>query len=326
MNKFILLLALIGFATALRADSYHNLWSTWKTQYKKTYTAIEEIARYGIFVENYLKINRLNAENGSVKFALNKFADLTGTEFKLKYANGGFYEPHRKWVAANTVSSPIKNLPDSVDWRNKGAVTPVKAQDACGSCWAFSTVGLLEGFYFINNGKLLSFSEQQIIDCDTDQNEGCIGGKPYLAVEYAAKNGLELESDYPYIAQSGTCLYDKAKAFTVAGGYKFVTANSTDHLKAALVDSPVSIIIEADQQIFQFYRSGVITKGCGADLDHCVLAVGYEKLGLYEAFIVKNSWGSDWGQDGYVHIATTQSQNNGQGVCGILTQPLIATN
>jgi len=125
MNKFILLLAIIGFAAALKADAHHNLWSAWKTQHKKTYTNDQEIIRYGIFVENVLKIARLNAEDDSAKFALNKFAYLTATEFKAKHATGGFYEPHKKYVAANSISSPIRNLPDSVDWRAKGAVTPV---------------------------------------------------------------------------------------------------------------------------------------------------------------------------------------------------------
>lgn len=326
MNKFILLLALIGFATALRADTYHNLWTAWKTQYKKTYTAAEELARYGIFVENYHNINRLNTENGSVKFGLNKFADLTGPEFKLKFASGGIKENHRKWVAANTISPSIENLPDSVDWRTKGAVTPVKNQGQCGSCWVFCVTGLLESFYFINNGKLLSFSEQQAVDCDTaDGNQGCNGGWPHLALKYFADNGIETEADYPYKAVDGDCQYDKSKALTVAGGYKFVTPNSTAHLKAALVNSPVSVLIEADENVFRYYTSGVVTKDCSATLDFSVLVVGYEKVNGTEAFIVKNQWGTDWGQDGYIHIATTQTPNGGQGVCGILSQPLIAT-
>jgi len=326
MNKVILLLVIVGMAAALKADTHHNLWSAWKTQHKKSYTAAEELTRFGIFVENIAKIARLNAENDSAKFALNHFADMTGTEFKALHATGGFYESHKKWVAANSVGSPIRNLPDSVDWRNKGAVTPVKNQGQCGSCWTFSTTGLLEGFYFVNNGKLLSFSEQQIVDCDTEENEGCNGGWPYLAVEYAAKNGLETESDYPYTAKDGKCQYKKAKAINVANGYQFVTANSTDQLKAALVNGPVSVLVEADESSFQFYSSGVVRKGCGAELDHAVLAVGYQKNGLYEAFIVKNSWGTSWGQDGYVFIGTGSTQNKGQGVCGILAQPLIATN
>jgi C1A family cysteine protease len=325
MNKFILLLALIGFASAFRADSYPTLWSAWKTQHKKVYGAAEELARYSIFVENYQKISKLNAEHDSATFALNKFADLTTTEFKLQYASGGFYESNKKIVEANTITPSLGNLPDSVDWRNKGAVTQVKDELQCGACWIFTVTGLLEGFYFINNGHLLSFSEQQVIDCD-QEDYGCNGGYPYTAIKYVAKNGIETEGDYPYTGNQGTCKYDKSKAVTVAGGYKFVTANSTDHLKAALVDSPVSVLVEADQDAFRFFKSGVLRKDCGANIDFAVLAVGYQKIGLYEAFIVKNQWNTDWGQNGYINIATTQSVNNGQGVCGILSQPLIATN
>jgi len=302
-----------------------SLWSIWKIQNQKSYSSTEETARYGIFVENYKKVQRLNAEGEGVRFALNKFADLTPYEFKTTYASCGFSETHRKFVQRLSISF-LEALPDSVDWRNKGAVTPVKDQGQCGSCWAFSTTGVIEGAYFVKNGNLLSFAEQQIVDCDTDQNEGCNGGWPYLAVEYSAKNGLELETDYPYTARDGDCQYNKNKAVKVATGYQFVTANSTDQLKAALVNSPVSVLIEADQNVFQFYSSGVIRKKCGAELDHAVLAVGYEKVGLYEAFIVKNSWGTSWGNQGYVYIGTNQKQNKGQGVCGILAQPLIVAN
>jgi len=301
------------------------MWEAWKAQHGKTYKGVEETTRFGIFVENFHKINRLNAENADVKFALNKFADLTAHEFKLKHASCSFVENNKKFVEKHTANIRVGALPDSVDWRNKGAVTPVKDQGQCGSCWTFSTTGVLEGFYFVNNGKLLSFSEQQIVDCDTDQDEGCNGGWPYLAVEYAAKNGLELESDYPYTAQDGTCNYNKAKATTVASGYQFVTANSSDSLKAALVNGPVSVAIEADQDVFQFYSKGVIKTGCGAQLDHAVLAVGYQKVGVLEAFIVKNSWGDSWGQSGYVFISTIEKENKGQGVCGILAQPVIPT-
>jgi len=326
MNKAILIIVLFAFAgfasAAFKADTLAPMWSAWKNQHKKAYTAAEEMTRFGIFVENFNKIHRLNSENTDVTFAVNKFAHLTATEFKAIYASGTFAEARQE---SRLSMRRTYALPDSVDWRNKGAVTPVKDQGQCGSCWSFSTTGVLEGFYFVNNGKLLSFSEQQIVDCDTDQNEGCNGGWPYLAVEYAAKNGLELESDYPYTARDGTCKFKKAKAVQVAGGYSFVTANSTDQLKAALVNGPVSVLIEADQDTFQMYSSGVLRKGCGAELDHAVLAVGYQKVGLYEAFIVKNSWGTSWGQDGYIFIGTDQKQNNGQGVCGILAQPLIAT-
>jgi C1A family cysteine protease len=329
MNKAILLVALFAFAglasATLRADTLAPLWSAWKVQNKKTYTAAEEVARFGIFIENFNKINKLNAESEGVKYAINKFADLTATEFKQIYASGSFFENHRKEVARHSLRRDFEALPDSIDWRNKGAVTPVKDQGQCGSCWAFSTTGALEGFNFVNNGELLSFSEQQIVDCASSAGYGCQGGWPYLAVQYAGQNGLELESDYPYTAKDGTCVFDGSKAHKVNSGYQFVTPKSTDQLKAALVNFPVSVLIEADQDTFQFYSSGVIKANCGANLDHAVLAVGYQKVGLLEAFIVKNSWGTSWGSSGYVYISTIQTENQGQGVCGILAQPMIPT-
>jgi len=259
--------------------------------------------------------------------ALNKFADLTGTQFKAQQASCGFPETNEDIIAANTYPEfDVGALPASVDWRNKGAVTPVKDQGQCGSCWSFSTTGVLEGNYFLKQGTLLSFSEQQIVDCDTDQNQGCDGGWPYLAVQYAAAKGLELESDYPYKAVDGTCKYDASKVHQINKAYAFVTANSTTALQTALVDSPVSVLIEADQDVFQFYTTGVIKTNCGNSLDHAVLAVGYEKRGLYQAFIVKNSWGTSWGADGYVYISTNNKANSGTGVCGILSQPMVPTN
>ncbi len=211
MNKFILLLALISFTSALRINPLYTLWSTWKVQHKKAYSVVEEGVRYGIFVENYQKINKLNAEHDSARFALNKFADLTNDEFKLKYASGGFRETNQRFVAANTVIPPTDNLPDSIDWRNLGAVTPVKDELQCGACWIFTVTGLLEGFYFVNHGHLLSFSEQQVIECD-QEDYGCNGGFPSQAMKYVAKYGIETEEDYPYTGTQGTCKYDHSKA------------------------------------------------------------------------------------------------------------------
>ena len=327
MNKVIFLLVIIGFASAMKADAFHGLWSTWKTQHKKSYRASEEITRFGIFIENYQKVQRLNAEHGdSARFSLNKFSDLTSHEFATIYASGSTEQPKKNFLEANTKSVEINGvLPDSVDWRNKGAVTPVKDQGNCGSCWSFSATGVLEGFYFVNNGKLLSFAEQQLVDCDTDINQGCNGGLAYRAVAYVAQNGIELESDYPYTARDGKCQYNKEKALKFAGGYQMVTPQSSDQLKAALVNSPVAVSVQADEDVFQFYSSGVVRKGCSASLNHAVLAVGYQKLGLFEAFIVKNSWGTSWGSDGYIYLGTDQTQNAGKGVCGILVRPVIVT-
>jgi len=325
MTKVILaltILALFSIASATsRVESMNTLWGAWKTAHGKRYSSAEEAHRFAIFQHNIVKIAKLNAKNTGVKFAVNHFADLTAAEFKKKYVNGGF---SRSKTTGEYLSFPTNgSLPDSVDWRNKGAVTPVKNQGQCGSCWTFSATGVLESFYFINNGQLLSFSEQQIVDCATDAGQGCGGGWPDLAIDYAAKYGLETEEDYPYSATDGTCKYDASKAHKVCSGHKDVTPKSSKQLKAALVNNPVSVVIEADQDTFQFYSSGVISTGCGASIDHAVLAVGYQKVGALEAFIVKNSWSSNWGSDGYVYISTIQKLNGGQGACGILSGPVV---
>jgi C1A family cysteine protease len=325
MQKATLLCASIALAAATQPSELTPLWEAWKYKHAKVYSEVEEAIRFAIFSDNHHKILKFNQENSDVKLAINKFADLTATEFKANHASCAHAETNERFVEENTYE-PVHwgVLPASVDWRNKGAVTPVKDQGQCGSCWTFSTTGVLEGRYFLDNNQLLSFSEQQIVDCATDAGQGCEGGWPYLAVEYAIKNGLELESDYPYTAQDGTCAFASSKAHQVASSYSFVSTKSTNALKTALVDQPVSVLIEADQSVFQFYSSGVISTGCGAQLDHAVLAVGYDKQGVLEAFIVKNSWGQDWGEQGYVYLSTIQTLNNGAGACGILSQPLVA--
>jgi len=201
-------------------------------------------------------------------------------------------------------------------------VTPVKNQGDCGSCWAFSTTGVLEGFHAIKDGKLLSFSEQQLVDCDT-VDQGCDGGFPYDALEYSSKYGMEQESEYPYTGVDGTCQYKKNEAIETNTGYTFVTPKNVNAIKTAIVSMPVSVGIEADQDVFQLYTSGVISSGCGDDLDHAVLIVGYDTFQGQEAFIVKNSWGASWGNAGYVYISTNGKPNGGTGVCGILSQPVI---
>lgn len=330
MQKIILLLSLLAvanFAAAFTYDAYPILWSTWKNLHEKSYSSFEEPVRFAIFIENVNKITAFNAANDGTKLAINKFADLTGEEFQNIHASCSSKETDQDFIAANTLVQEIpENLPDSVDWRSKGAVTPVKDQGTCGACWAFSANAALEGLNFINTTTLLSFSNQQVIDCDNGQgDEGCGGGWPYLAVTYVSKNGIEVDTDYPYTGQQGTCRYNSAKAHNVTTGYKFVTANSTDQLKAAVVNQPVSVGIEADQDVLQFYKSGIVMLNCGNNIDHAVTVVGYHKIDLVEAWIVKNSWGTDWGEDGYVHIWTGKA-NNGEGVCGILSQPIVPVN
>jgi len=252
--------------------------------------------------------------------ALNKFADLTNEEFGAIYANA---KPAPEVVVEeNLVSfSDVDDIPSSWDWRDKGAVTPIKNQEQCGSCWAFATVATTEGLYFLNGNTLTSFSEQQIVDCDTG-GDGCGGGWPYQAMAYVAKSGLETEAEYPYTGVNGQCKYNEADAIkTGVTGAGFVTPKSPEDLMAAIVQQPVAIIVEADQDAFQLYSTGVITTGCGVSLDHAITAIGYGPYDNQGAFTVKNSWGTDWGVQGYVYISNSTQYNSGLGACGIFSQP-----
>jgi len=208
------------------------------------------------------------------------------------------------------------NLAATVDWRAKGAVTGVKNQGQCGSCWSFSTTGTLEGFHKIKSGNLVSLSEQQFVDCSTT-SYGCNGGFMTLALQYAKANPIEREQDYPYTAQNGNCKYNRSKGVVQATQVFQVPQNNNAQLKAAVNKGPVSIAIEADQTAFQYYNGGIISSGCGTATDHGVLAVGYGD----GYWIVKNSWGPNWGEQGFVRIA----DKAGAGVCGINTGAQYAT-
>merc|ERR1712187_129461 len=206
------------------------------------------------------------------------FADLTADEFGSSHF--GISAPAKPWGSLPNLGNHTYNgeaLATSVDWTAKGAVTPVKNQGQCGSCWSFSTTGSLEGAWEIASGNLVTLSEQQFVDCDKTDN-GCSGGLMDNAFQYAEQNALCTEDSYPYKAASGTC---KASSCTVGiqkggvVGYKDVSADSEQAMMSALNKQPVSIAIEADKSVFQLYRSGVLTGNCGANLDHGVLAVGY---------------------------------------------------
>ena len=224
----------------------------------------------------------------------------------------------------------LTNVPESIDWVNNGAVTPVKNQGQCGSCWSFSTTGALEGAYYIKNGVLDSFSEQQLVDCDTRKNGGkdmgCNGGLMDNAFSWIEKNGgLCTEEDYAYTSgttkTAGTC----DTSCTVVSGseiisYTDVKANSDNDMMSALAQQPVSIAIQADQKDFQLYKSGVFTGSCGTKLDHGVLVVGYGSLDGDDYYRVKNSWGTTWGDNGYIYLGRGDKFNNGSGQCGMLMQ------
>jgi len=229
--------------------------------------------------------------------------------------------------SGRTVTDLLEFVPTDeaeVDWTTKGAVTKVKNQGSCGSCWAFSTTGSMEGAHFIKTGTLLSLSEQNLVDC-SKKNNGCGGGDMDLAFQYTETAPLESETDYPYKGREWFhkgCKYDSSKGKVKVTAFKDVTPNSSEALKAAIAKGPVSVAIEADKRAFQSYTSGILkaSAGCGTNLDHGVLAVGYGTENGTPFYKVKNSWGATWGEEGYIKLEIV----DGKGTCGIqmaATQP-----
>jgi C1A family cysteine protease len=322
---------LLGVAVAsahLYSESeYQFLFSKWIAQHNKKYNHENFFYRYTVFKRNMDFITVHNKGKHSYTLGMNAFGDLTPEEFKATYASG-YNRIDRSYARSKNAPAPTPRphkAPSSLDWRTQGAVTPVKNQQQCGSCWAFSAIGALEGANFIqNSGKLVSFSEQQLVDCSGKQgNQGCNGGLMDQAFQYLTKGtapGVCTEQQYAYKAVDGTCTESKC-----AGGSQYLITAYKDvpqgdetqtGLLGAVDQQPVSIAIEADQQVFQFYSGGVLTDpSCGTQLDHGVLVVGWGTDSGQDYWIVKNSWGDSWGEQGYIRL--------GRGIneCGLATEP-----
>jgi len=300
------------------ASATEMSFSEWAAKNGKVYSSKSEIAlRRSIYAAAVQKIKAHNAEGHSWTMGVNKFADLTAEEFKALYASG--YRAQEKRSKNVNLSLLHSNAnPASVDWTTKGAVTAIKNQEQCGSCWAFSTTGSVESISFISTGKLPSVSEQQLVDCSgAEGNQGCNGGLMDYAFEYIIKNkGITGETDYPYTAKDGTCAAAGKPVAATISGYKDVPVNSEVGLETAIVQQPVSVAVEADQSVFQYYTGGVMDSACGTQLDHGVLAVGYGTEGGKEYYKVKNSWGADWGAKGFILLARG-AKFNPSGQCGI---------
>lgn len=320
--RVILLIALVVFASLavvsgheLVEKDYQSFFSTFVKKYTKSYTHDEFFPRYQVFKANYNKIRHHNMGNHTYTMAVNEFADMTFDEFHSKMT--GTKVVDRAYIRSK--NGPHKSLKaplaGSVDWRKKNAVTPIKNQGQCGSCWSFSSTGSVEGAHAIKTGNLVSLSEQQLIDCSTAQgNQGCNGGLMDQAFQYIiSNNGICTEASYPYTATGpNTC--QSCQSVATISSYVDVTAGDENALLAAVNIGPVSVAIEADQQCFQFYSGGILSDtGCGMQLDHGVLAVGYgsDPTTNTPYWIVKNSWGTSWGESGYVRLI------RGQNECGI---------
>ncbi|CAI9299118.1 unnamed protein product [Lactuca saligna] len=300
------------------APSYES-HEQWMAHYGRVYKDVDEKEeRSRIFQENVRYIESSNSVmNKAYKLAVNEFTDLTNEEFT---STRNRFKAHE--CSPSTSAFRYENVtavPSSMDWRKKGAVTPVKDQGQCGCCWAFSAVAAMEGITQLKTGKLVSLSEQELVDCDTGgQDQGCEGGLMDDAFDFILNNkGLTTESNYPYKGVDGTCNSNEESNHAASiTGHEDVPANSESALLKAVASQPISVAIDASGSDFQFYSSGVFTGECGTELDHGVTAVGYgASADGTKYWLVKNSWGTSWGQEGYIMMQRDVDAQ--EGLCGI---------
>jgi C1A family cysteine protease len=303
----------------------------WINEFK---IAIESDEQYSSTLKKWVNNNRFiedtNSRNFTYKLGHNQFSGMDSSDFSNYLGISGILYKDTENVK-NTKSFGFEvNVPESVNWVTKGAVTNVKDQGQCGSCWSFSTTGALEGAYFVKYGVLESFSEQQLVDCDNYRNGGkdlgCKGGLMDNAFTWIGDNGgLCSETEYPYFSgetkTNGPCK-TSCKNIEKSKITEFVDIikSSDDEMMKAISKQPVSIAIEADQREFQLYKSGVFSTSCGVNLDHGVLVVGYGSENNLDYYLVKNSWGTSWGNNGYIKLGRGKQYNNGDGQCGLLLQ------
>jgi len=303
-------------------DRTEEMFKQFERAFNRTYESLEErAARLAVFAENLVHIEHLQlVEEGRATYSyLTPFADMSPEEFARR---NGFRSSD--WAPEEVLTVDATDLPDSFDWRTQGAVNPVKNQEQCGSCWAFATVANIEGTAFVATKKLVSLSEQELVDCDkATGDEGCSGGLPNNAFKDMIQNkiGLETESAYPYTAQNGKCQASSSKEVAFIGGWKAISTDE-DQIAAALMQyGPLAIGINAGPM--QFYSGGISKPWkllCNPKkLDHGVAIVGFGEESGVKYWTIRNSWGSSWGEKGYYRII------RGTGACGLNTMVSTAT-
>jgi cathepsin L len=289
--------------SAVTEREYQSQFVNYISQFDKTYAHEEFFNRYNIFKSWVDHVAEHNAGNHTWQAGINQFSDLTAAEFKAQYLSS-LIVPEGDNMIMDETPLDMSGPSNDVDWRTKGAVTPVKNQGQCGSCWAFSATGAIEGWSVAKGGKsLTSLSEQAFVDCTRSVgNQGCNGGYPDRTINWAASHGVTTESSYPYTARDGTC-----KSFTPLYKPSGVSTGSGETtLNGQLSVQPVSVCVDASGG-FQSYHTGVFSGPCGTQINHAILAVG--STSTY--WIVKNSWGTTWGSSGYIYMA------KGKNLCAV---------
>ncbi|XP_035999433.1 cathepsin L1 isoform X1 [Fundulus heteroclitus] len=311
-------------------DQHWNLWKSW---HSKNYHQREEGWKRMVWEKNLKKIELHNLEHSmgkhSYTLGMNQFGDMTNEEF-VQIMNGYKPQTEGKLKKSLFMKPNFLEVPSAVDWRERGYVTPVKNQGLCGSCWAFSATGALEGQQFRKTGTLVSLSEQNLVDCSGPQgNMGCNGGWMDWAFQYVMSNqGLDSEASYPYVGREQICQYNPDYNCANVSGIVDISRGSERALMDAVAAvGPVSVAIDAGHVSFQFYQSGIYYEPfCSSSrLNHGVLAVGYgfqkSLFSVDNYWIVKNSWGTSWGNNGYVYMA--KDKDNNCGIATVASYPLV---
>jgi C1A family cysteine protease len=323
MNARVFVLTVLCMSVIAQGATITTEFANWMVKFNKQYDVAELPTRLANYERSKELIAKLNAEaarkGANTQYGLTKYADISPEEFRAIYY--GYKAPSQQAPVSDiSLKDP---LPVSFDWRTKGAVTPVKDQGQCGSCWAFSATEGVESAWFLANNPLITLSPQQVVSCDTT-DAGCDGGDLPTAFAYIKSAGLELEKDYPYTSgtsgDSGTCKYDQAKVVAHMDGFKYATQkmNETQMQVALTEHGPLSICVDAET--WQYYTGGIVKTDCSTSLDHCVQIVGFNSNTKNVPYwIIRNSWGADWGESGYIYVERNHD------LCGVAMEATYVT-
>lgn len=323
MFHHLLWLVIVSYLSLYKAAVFHphNFWRTdvhqlyeeFKQTYGKSFPRDEEQRRFEIFRENLQRARAYQeVEQGTARYGVTRFSDLTPDEFRQIYATATYATEQRSFIEKIPVRK-VHKQPESFDWRDSGAVGPVADQGRCGSCWAFSAIGNIEGQLFVKTGHLRSLSVQEILDCDRIDH-GCAGGSPPQAFKAAIElGGLELDADYSYVGYEGQCRADPSRFIAHVNGSTMLPDDEVQIAQHLFTYGPLSVGVNSAP--LQYYISGIIhpasTYCDPTELDQSVLAIGFGSEQNITYWILKNSWGSMWGEQGFFRL------HRGNGTCGV---------